>query len=298
MRQGSPSSSRPFPFCSRRLPWFLPVSGPRCEHEALPPLPASSGICLQSPWCKHFRPARKPRHSEPRPRARRRNKRSASRRLAQKCFWPRASGRGRSYNTALPSTGPVLPPLPVPTLFCCPQFPRLGQTLQLPQPRSVLGSRLLSRFRALGDPTSHITRPRGSWRPQTPQKTQCINLFPRKKPSQSPNLLQSQRQQPAARSTTPNLSPSPTCTPGCLQVTGAREPAWERGGLRDAQSPQGKPCEVPAEAELGPGGFSLPKPPRLCPTAQAPSPYGELGQPHGETPGGLLTVGCQQPVLF
>lgn len=100
----------PSPFPSARcLPRFLPVSGPRWEHEALPPLPASSGTCLQSPGCKHFRPVRKPRHLEPRPGDTRRNKHSASRRLAQKWFWPRPSGRGRSYRRSSAEHGTCAP---------------------------------------------------------------------------------------------------------------------------------------------------------------------------------------------
>lgn len=93
---------------------------------------------------------------------------------------------GVPTDAALLSTGPVLPPLPVPTLFCCPPFPRGVQTLQLLQPCSVLGSAprpCPSRFHALGDPPSHTAQPRGSWHPQIPQKTQRIHVFPQKKPS-------------------------------------------------------------------------------------------------------------------
>lgn len=78
-------------------PWSIPNPWP-CPSTrlSLPSLPALGFVC-KAPGCKHFRPARKPRPLEPRPSATRRNKHSASRRLAQKCFWPRPSGRGRSY---------------------------------------------------------------------------------------------------------------------------------------------------------------------------------------------------------
>lgn len=82
---------------------------------------------------------------------------------------------GVPIDAAPPSTGPVLPPLPVPTSFCCPRFPCGVQTLQLLQPCSVLGSAprpCPSRFHALGDPPSHTAQPHGSWHPQIPQKTQ------------------------------------------------------------------------------------------------------------------------------
>lgn len=46
---------------------------------------------------------------------------------------------GVPIDAALPSTGPVLPPLPVPA-FCCPAFPRGVQTLQPQHPCFVLGS--------------------------------------------------------------------------------------------------------------------------------------------------------------